>query len=508
MPDHKASDRIEASRPFVGVPDVLRDSPGFTRSTSPGFTRSTIRSREKAAQLTVLAFVGDGLVLIGTLCGVLVARLHLPPLGFGIADVSDVVDYQKYIILPAALFLGMLVYGNLYDSRNILRFRLVTIKIARWSFAWIGCVLLTAFIIKLDPPISRIFFIMALITTPPSLIGWRSLFHFLILRSAKHRALQQRVAFVGCSGEVARLVRHFQGDPECAYIAIGYFRTSDEIGELSVNVPWLGTLDDVEDALVSSTIDVVVLDDSTCSRDQVLRLAELCEREMVTFKVVASYFQILLSGLQCETIGGVSILGVDQLSLDHVVNRALKRSLDILGAMVGLALAVPIVAICGACVYIESPGPILYRQRRLGRNGKTFDICKIRSMRLDAESNGQPGWTVPNDPRRLRVGAWLRKWNLDEVPQFWNVLMGDMSLVGPRPERPELIAVLKHEISHYNARHNTKPGMTGWAQVNGLRGDTDLTERVKYDLWYLEHWSVLLDIQIILMTFWKFSAAG
>ena len=496
MPNHKASYRIKASRPFVAVPEVLRDSPGF------------MRSRERAEELTALAFFGDGLVLVGTLCGVVLTRSHLPLQRFGIVDAPNVVDYSKYIILPAALFLGMLVYGNLYDRRNVLRFRLVTIKIARWSFAWIGCVLLTAYILKLDPPISRIFFVMAWITTPASLIGWRFLFHFLIVRSPKRQALQQRVAFVGCSGEVDRLVRNFQEDRECAYVAIGYFRTIDEIGELYINVPCLGTLDDVEDVLVSSIIDVLVLDDSTCSRYQVLRLADLCVREMVTFKVVASYFQILLSGLQCETIGGVSILGVDQLPLDHVVNRVLKRSLDILGATVGLALAVPIVAICGGCVYCESPGRILYRQRRLGRNGKVFDLIKIRSMRLDAEANGQPGWTVLNDPRMLRVGAWLRKWNLDEVPQFWNVLMGNLSLVGPRPERPELIALWKHKISHYNARHAAKPGMTGWAQVNGLRGDTDLTERVKYDLWYLEHWSILLDVQIMLMTFWKFSASG
>jgi lipopolysaccharide/colanic/teichoic acid biosynthesis glycosyltransferase len=137
-----------------------------------------------------------------------------------------------------------------------------------------------------------------------------------------------------------------------------------------------------------------------------------------------------------------------------------------------------------------------------------FDILKIRSMRLDAEKNGRAGWTKADDPRRLKIGTFMRKWNIDEVPQFWNVLCGEMSLVGPRPERPELIRNFKEEIPHYSARHNVKPGITGWAQIKGLRGDTDLTERIKCDLWYLENWNTLLDFQIMFMTFVKHENAA
>jgi lipopolysaccharide/colanic/teichoic acid biosynthesis glycosyltransferase len=160
-------------------------------------------------------------------------------------------------------------------------------------------------------------------------------------------------------------------------------------------------------------------------------------------------------------------------------------------------------ALFAALVYIESPGPVIYKQRRMGRNGHPFNIYKIRSMRVDAEAGKVVGWTVKDDPRRLRVGTFMRKWNIDEVPQFWNVLKGEMSLVGPRPERPELIANFKGEIPHYNARHNTKPGITGWAQIKGLRGDTDLEERIRADLYYLENWSILLDFQIMALTFRK-----
>ncbi|MCL4112227.1 UNVERIFIED_CONTAM: hypothetical protein GTU68_016519 [Idotea baltica] len=224
---------------------------------------------------------------------------------------------------------------------------------------------------------------------------------------------------------------------------------------------------------------------------------------MIEFKLVPTCFRVLISGLSLETIGGVPVLGISKLPLHSAWNQHLKRAVDIVGALVGLTLAAPLIAIFGLLIYNESKGSIFYRQRRLGANGKLFDMIKLRSMKLDAESDGKAGWTVKDDPRCLRVGKLMRKTNIDEIPQFWNVLVGEMSLVGPRPERPELIEDFKEEIPHYNARHNIKPGITGWAQVNGLRGDTSLTERVRFDLHYIENWNVIFDFQIMLMTFFK-----
>ena len=246
-----------------------------------------------------------------------------------------------------------------------------------------------------------------------------------------------------------------------------------------------------------------MLADTSSAQDEIVALANLCEKMMAQFKVIPSYFQILVSGLHLETVSGIPILGVASLPLDQTLNIVFKCAVDIIGSVVGLLLSVPLIAIFGAIVYAESPGPILYRQRRMRRNGREFFIYKIRSMKLDAEMAGKVGWTTKSDPRRLRIGGFMRKFNIDEVPQFWNVLRGEMSLVGPRPERPELIRNFKEEIPHYNARHNVKPGITGWAQVRGFRGDTDLGERIKCDLWYLENWSVLLDFHIMLLTFIK-----
>jgi exopolysaccharide biosynthesis polyprenyl glycosylphosphotransferase len=248
---------------------------------------------------------------------------------------------------------------------------------------------------------------------------------------------------------------------------------------------------------------MVIVADFYGQRDEFTSLSALCERELVQFKIIPSCFRIFVSGLHLETISGTPILGVDRLPLDSPLNWAIKRATDIIGSLVGLVLSAPIIAFFGALVWLESRGAIFYRQRRTGIIGKSFDIFKIRSMKLDAEAGKGAQWCQENDPRRLRVGSFMRKYNIDEVPQFWNVLKGEMSLVGPRPERPELIQNFKHDIPHYNARHHAKPGMTGWAQINGLRGDTDLAERIKYDLWYMENWSLFLDFQIMFMTFFK-----
>jgi exopolysaccharide biosynthesis polyprenyl glycosylphosphotransferase len=265
----------------------------------------------------------------------------------------------------------------------------------------------------------------------------------------------------------------------------------------------LGDYEEAREIMLREQIDVVLVIDTNMSREELARLSSICEMELVDYKIIPSAFQILLSGLHLESLHGVPVLGVSRLPLHSAFNQIIKRWVDVIGATIGIIFGAPIIAIFGILVKRESPGPIFYKQVRVGRNGRSFNIYKIRSMRLDAEANGKAGWSTENDPRRLKIGSVIRKWNIDEIPQFWNVLTGEMSLVGPRPERPELISGFREVIPHYNARHNIKPGITGWAQINGFRGNTDLTERVKCDLFYIENWNLLLDFQIMMMTFIK-----
>jgi exopolysaccharide biosynthesis polyprenyl glycosylphosphotransferase len=185
--------------------------------------------------------------------------------------------------------------------------------------------------------------------------------------------------------------------------------------------------------------------------------------------------------------------------LDQAGARILKRLFDIGFSLAALLATAPILILAAIAVKCTSKGPVLYKQERCGEKGKRFQMIKLRTMVAEAEKEG-PGWTTPDDPRRTPVGGFLRKWNIDELPQFWNVLLGHMSVVGPRPERPHYVEQFKEEIERYMRRHVHKPGITGWAQVHGLRGDTSIEERITYDLFYLENWSPGLDIKIILKT--------
>jgi exopolysaccharide biosynthesis polyprenyl glycosylphosphotransferase len=485
----------------------LVTDPGNVLWHFPTHDDSTRRGRELGRQLVAITFVGDFFVILAGLLLTFFIRFQSPIREWGFDARPVLGDYLGYILLASVLYEGMLCYGGVYDHRHLLRLRAVTACILKWSVAWVGLILLGSFLLKFQPPISRIFCVMAWVITPSMLLIWRSGFQMLLKGTSIASALRMRVVFVGWNQYAAHLAQSFNRSHGSAYLVVGYIHGhANEHADPSI--AYLGSIEEAERIISSIPIDILILADLEYEGERILHLAAACEREMVEFKVVPSYFQILVSGLHLETVGGIPVLGVGRLPLDRIVGRAVKRTVDVAGGIVGLLLSLPIICLFGALVYLESPGPIFYRQRRSGRNGKPFDIIKIRSMRLDAEGNGKVGWTVQNDPRRLRIGTFMRKWNIDEVPQFWNVLKGEMSLVGPRPERPELVDTFKRDIPHYNARHNAKPGITGWAQVNGLRGNTDLAERISFDLWYMENWSPILDFQIMFMTFFRHGNAA
>jgi exopolysaccharide biosynthesis polyprenyl glycosylphosphotransferase len=269
----------------------------------------------------------------------------------------------------------------------------------------------------------------------------------------------------------------------------------------------LGTIDELEPLLIHAAADVVILTRSDLPRATVQNVVETCERLYVEWKIVPGAFDIFLSGLKLQTIGRVPVLGIEELAINRLFNRGLKRFVDIVGSIVGLIVSTPVIVVLALLIKRESRnGPVLFRQQRIGANYRAFTLYKLRSMVPDADANDSLRQsTAREDPRLLRIGAVIRKWNLDELPQFWNVLRGEMSLVGPRPERPYHVEKLSAEIPHYHPRHVVKPGMTGWAQINGFRGDSSIVQRVRHDIYYIENWNIWLDIQIILLTFvrWK-----
>jgi Undecaprenyl-phosphate glucose phosphotransferase len=313
----------------------------------------------------------------------------------------------------------------------------------------------------------------------------------------------KRILIAG-SGELGRLVAdRILEHRELGYQIIGFVdvkASGDHLGYRGL--PLLGTIDEASEIAVRESIDHLYVALPPEQHVQMLELIESTSRECVDVKVVPDLLQVIALRARLEDLDGIPVININEPSLQGF-NSIVKRGLDIVVAGVGLAiLGVPLTMI-GLFVRMTSRGPVFYRQERTGLDGKPFTIVKFRSMYDDAERETGPVWTKPDDPRVTPLGRFLRRSNIDELPQLWNVLRGDMSIVGPRPERPHFVEQFRHKIPSYMLRHKVKAGLTGWAQVNGWRGNTPLEKRIEYDLYYIENWSVRLDLKIMWLTLVK-----
>jgi len=322
------------------------------------------------------------------------------------------------------------------------------------------------------------------------------------LNMAARMTPDNRILIIGTGPVAAHLQRAISREVRLRSTIAGFLQSGAEPPEPTIPPDRiLGRAEDLP-ALIArgEKINVIILTDPRMEHDRTVEIVALCEQNLISFKLVPDIFRILTSSVDVQTIDDIPLLGVGKWPLDFVWNRAAKRAEDIVCGSIGMVLAVPLITVAAILIKRSSPGPVMYRQQRCGKNGRVFTLYKLRTMRTDAEISTGPVWAAKNDPRRTNIGAFLRRHNLDELPQFWNVLKGEMSLVGPRPERPEFVEQFKEEIARYMSRHMSKPGLTGWAQVNGLRGNTSLTERIKYDLYYLENWSLAFDFKIMIRT--------
>jgi Undecaprenyl-phosphate glucose phosphotransferase len=264
------------------------------------------------------------------------------------------------------------------------------------------------------------------------------------------------------------------------------------------DVPVLGLVDQVDDVLERNPVDQVIIALPIEDQALVKMLMEQLALRTVDVKVVPDLYQYITLCGGFEEFGGLPIISLQGGPLNGW-NLIAKRVFDVLSALAALILTSPLMALTALLIKLTARGPVLFRQERMGLDGRTFNILKFRTMALDAESGGAR-MAEREDPRLTALGGWLRRLSLDELPQFMNVLRGDMSLVGPRPERPIFIEEFKRQIPRYHLRHKVKAGITGWAQVNGLRGQTSIQKRIEYDLYYIENWSLLLDVKILLRT--------
>lgn len=410
-------------------------------------------------------------------------------------------ELDRLLILGVAVFVLVFRQLGLYRRPHRGRLEDKIPRILRAIFISFVLYLAAEAALRIDPEFSRIALAMGGVTVPVFVLLERWIVFRIELHYARHSDIINHVLIVGTDTTALRLKRAMESDPFLQSRVTGFLRTQG-------NKPWpdpipenlrLGEAEEVEKLLESGNITHLMLSELGLDRDLLLRVTMLCEQRYVQLLLVPDVFRVLTGDVQMQQIAGIPVMGMGHWPLDRLGARMFKRGFDICFSLAALLFTAPIILLSSLAIKLTSPGPVFFLQERCGEKGKCFHIFKLRTMVVDAEAQG-PGWTTPEDPRRTRVGTFLRKWNIDELPQFLNVLLGQMSVVGPRPERPVYVEQFKDEIERYMRRHIYKPGITGWAQVHGLRGDTSIEERITFDLFYLEHWSPGLDLKIILKT--------
>jgi exopolysaccharide biosynthesis polyprenyl glycosylphosphotransferase len=309
-----------------------------------------------------------------------------------------------------------------------------------------------------------------------------------------------RILIVGAGALGREVVRKLTEHRELGLDVVGFLDDDpSKLGESIEGVPVLADLGSIDRVLAQRRVDQVYIALPLEAHRKMLRVLQSVARECVEVRMVPDILQYATLKATLEDLDGTPVINLSQVPLQGWAS-LVKRSLDLAIATPALAVLLPFLPLVALAIWLEDRGPVFYRQERMGLDGRSFEILKFRSMRIHAEATTGPVWAIKDDPRRTRIGRWLRRWSLDELPQLWNVLGGEMSIVGPRPERPAFVREFKEKLPQYMVRHRVKSGITGWAQVHGWRGNTSIRKRLQYDLYYIENWSLRLDLKILWLT--------
>ena len=324
------------------------------------------------------------------------------------------------------------------------------------------------------------------------------------LRKIRRKGFNLRhLIFVGYSGAAEAFIDRILANPQWGYKISGILDDNKEPGYTYKGIAVLGSTDEMEKILENNRLDEIALTLALREYYKLKRIVAICEKSGVHTKFVPDYNDIIPTRPYTEDLLGLPVVNIRHVPLTNSFNMICKRAMDIVGAIVAIIIFSPVMLVTAVLVKTTSKGPLIYKQERVGLHNQTFQMYKFRSMEVQSAKSEKRAWTVRDDPRVTKVGRVIRKTSIDELPQLFNILKGDMSLVGPRPERPFFVEKFREEIPRYMVKHQVRPGLTGWAQVNGYRGDTSIKKRIEYDLYYIENWTMGLDIKILFLTFFK-----
>ncbi|MBR1914576.1 MAG: undecaprenyl-phosphate glucose phosphotransferase [Lachnospiraceae bacterium] len=331
----------------------------------------------------------------------------------------------------------------------------------------------------------------------------RIIIRYLLMFIRKKGYNKKYLLMIGYSKSADDYIKRIRLNPHWGYEVCGILDDKVPAGTMLRGVKVLGRIANLDVILPENKIVEIAITLPLEEYGKLERIVAKCEKSGVHTQFVPDYNRVIPSRPIMEDADGLPVINIRNVPLANTENRIVKRFIDIVGSIVLIIVFSPIMLLSVIAIRLSSKGPIIFKQERVGLHNKPFMMYKFRTMEMQRESDEKKGWTVKDDPRVTKVGRVLRRTSMDELPQLFNILIGDMSIVGPRPERPQFVEEFREEIPRYMIKHQVRPGLTGWAQVNGLRGNTSIKERIKFDIYYIENWSLLFDIRIMFMTIFK-----
>ncbi len=418
---------------------------------------------------------------------------------------TGILPIEIYFIAFAAIVPGYLILYNavdLYSSKRTSKTMYEVFNIIKANTVGLVAVMVVLFAINI-PDFSRgmvgVFYGVNIIVESFMRKGVRH-----VLRYVRRKGYNlKHMLLVGYSRAAEEYINKIKANPEWGYEVCGILDDRVPVGAIYKGVSVTGEIDTLSEVLTENELDEIGITLSLSDYDRLEAIVNICEKSGVHTKFIPDYNSVIPSRPYLEDMDGLAVVNIRRVPLTNLVNRTLKRIVDIIGALVAIILFSPVMLIAAIGVKATSKGPLIFKQERVGLHNKSFQMYKFRSMEVQPAEEEKKGWTKKNDPRVTKIGKLLRKTSIDELPQFFNVLKGDMSLIGPRPERPLFVEKFKEEIPRYMIKHQVRPGITGWAQVSGYRGDTSIRKRIEFDLYYIENWSMAFDFKILFLTFFK-----
>ena len=466
--------------------------------------------KENQKLLNFLRIVIDTLILIGSFYAAYQLRFNdnwSPLIIYGIIKppfglYGSLKDYTMILFMLVPLYLLSYYFFHLYDPKRVRSRKTELYNIVLSNI--VGILYCTAVLFFIRNASYARLFIVIFVTLNCFFDSCFRFFLTTILRKMRRKGFNQKhVLLVGYSraaeGYIDRLLAH----PEWGYKIHGILDNNKPMGQVYRNINIIGRLDELEQILAENDFDEIIITLGLNYYDVLERIVATTEKSGVHTKFIPDYNNIIPTRPYTEDLDGLPVIHVRTVPLSVSFNRVIKRLFDIIGSIILIILFSIPMLIVAILVKTTSKGPLIYKQERVGLHNKPFKMYKFRSMEVQDDSKEKHAWTTKNDPRVTPVGKFIRKTSMDELPQFFNVLKGEMSLVGPRPERPFWVEKFKEDIPRYMIKHQVRPGITGWAQVNGYRGDTSIRLRIDCDLYYIENWTFGLDIKILFLTIFK-----